>query len=331
MVQPRFGTFSVVAADPARGEWGIAVQSKFISVGAVVPWAEAGVGAIATQARANVSFGPEGLALLRAGTPAAEVVKRLVAADPQRDHRQLGVVDRTGGSAAYTGAKCLEWAGHRTGPGFTCQGNILFAPAVVDAMARSFERTPGDLPERLLSALDAGQREGGDRRGMQSAALLVVRSKGGYDQGSDRWVDIRVDDHPSPIEELRRIFRVYDMTLLEREDPATLLPIAGETALRTQRALAVLGYYLGAANGSWDAKSRAAYAKFISENNFENKARKETEIWPSILAYLEERTQIELSRRLATAPVVPGALDRGPGSASGPAPVTSGRGSKGKH
>ncbi|MCI4346248.1 MAG: DUF1028 domain-containing protein [Thermoplasmata archaeon] len=330
MVQPRFGTFSVVAADPARGEWGVAVQSKFIAVGAVVPWAEAGVGAIATQAHANVKFGPEGLALLRAGTSASEVVKRLVAADPERDHRQLGVVDRTGTSAAYTGAKCLEWAGHRTGPGFSCQGNILFAPAVVEAMARSFERTPGDLPERLLAALDAGQREGGDRRGMQSAALLVVRSKGGYDQGSDRWVDLRVDDHPYPIEELRRVFRVYDLTLLEREDPALLLPLAGDVALRAQRALSVLGFYLGPTNGAWDAKSRGAYAKFISEHNFENKARKENAIWPSVLAYLEERAQLELTRRLGTAPVVPGALDRGPGAASGPAPV-SGRGSKGKH
>ncbi|MCI4362848.1 MAG: DUF1028 domain-containing protein [Thermoplasmata archaeon] len=330
MVQPRFGTFSVVAADPARGEWGVAVQSKFISVGAVVPWAEAGVGAVATQAHANVRFGPEGLALLRAGTSAAEVVKQLVASDPQREHRQLAVVDRDGGSAAYTGAKCLEWAGHRTGLGFSCQGNILFAPAVVEAMARSYERTPGDLPERLLAALDAGQREGGDRRGMQSASLLVVRSKGGYDQGSDRWVDLRVDDHPYPIEELRRIFRVYDLTLLEREDPATLLPLAGEVALRTQRSLSVLGYYLGPTNGAWDAKSKAAFAKFISENNFENKARKENAVWPSVLAYLEERAKSELTRRLGTAPVVPGALDRGPGSASGPAPV-SGRGSKGKH
>ncbi|HEV2449464.1 MAG TPA: DUF1028 domain-containing protein [Thermoplasmata archaeon] len=330
MGSPRFGTFSIVAADPETETWGVAVQSKFISVGAVVPWAEAPVGAVATQARANVSYGPRGLELLRKGRSASDVVKALTDADDRRADRQLGVVDRRGGSAAYTGANCPAWAGHVLGTGFACQGNILFAPEVVEAMARSFERTPGDLPERLLASLAAGQREGGDRRGMQSAALLVVRAKGGYDQGSDRWIDLRIDDHAMPIEELQRVFRLYDLTLLERGDPASLLPLEGETALRVQRALSVLGFYTGPMGGAWEGKSRAAYLKFMDEHNFENKARDGKEVWPSVLAYLEERAQAELTRRLATTPIQPGALDRGPGAATGPAPV-SGRGAKGKH
>jgi uncharacterized Ntn-hydrolase superfamily protein len=327
---PRFGTFSIVAADPEIGSWGVAVQSKFISVGAVVPWAEAKVGALATQARANVTYGPRGLELLRKGRRASEVVKALIEPDPGRATRQLGVVDRTGESAAYTGEKCPDWAGHVTGHRFACQGNILFSKEVVEAMARSFERTPGDLPEKLLASLAAGQREGGDRRGMQAASLLVVRSQGGYEKGSDRWVDIRIDEHPSPIEELRRVFRIYDLTLLEREEPSSLLPIEGEVALRVQRALSVLGYYSGPMGGAWDGKSRLAYLRYIEENNFENKARDGKEVWPSVLSYLEERAQVELSRRLATVPIQPGALDRGPGAATGPAPV-SGRGAKGKH
>ena len=311
----RFGTFSIVAHDADRAEWGIAVQSRFISVGAVVPWARAGVGAVATQALANVRFGPDGLDLLAKGLGAAEVVRRLTQADPKRDDRQLGVVDAKGGAASFTGAKCLDWAGHEVGDGFACQGNILFGPAVVRAMARSFESTPGDLPERLLAALSAGQREGGDRRGLQSAALLIVRPEGGYDQGSDRWVDIRVDDHPSPIEELKRIFKVYDLTILAREDPATLIPLTGETARSVQMALSALGFYSGRLTANWDAATAAAFTKFLHENNFENKERTDGTTWPSVLVYLTERAREEMVRRTKTAPVQTGALERGPGAA----------------
>jgi len=322
MAPPRFGTFSIVACDPARGEWGVAVQSKFIAVGAVVQWAQAGVGALATQALANVRYGPEGLALLKQGVAAAEVVERLTRADPKRDERQLGVVDTKGGAAAYTGARCMEWAGHQVGNGYTCQGNILLAPEVVRGMARAFESTPGDLPERLLAALAAGQREGGDRRGMQSAALLVVREKGGYDEGSDRWVDIRVDDHPSPIEELKRIFKLYDLTLLAREDPATLVPLTPEVARVVQHHLALLGYYSGRFTGGWDETTAKAFARFIGENNFENKARTDQTIWPSILDYLQERANEESRRRTRTAPIVPNALEHGPHSTDGGRPST---------
>ncbi len=319
MNSPRFGTFSIVAYDRELQAWGIAVQSKFISVGAVVPSAEVGVGAVATQASANPSFGPKGLALLREGLSAPEVVKKLTAADPGRDERQLGVVDRAGRAASFTGAKCLDWAGHEVGDGFACQGNILFGPAVVRAMARSYESTPGDLLDRLLAALVAGQREGGDRRGMQSAAMFAVRAGAGYG-GSDRWVDIRVDDHPSPIEELRRVFRLYDLTMLSREDPATRVAIAGEVAAALQHDLQVLGYYSGRLTGAWDAPSRTAFVRFVGEHNFEAKQGDDGTVWPSILAYLKERAAAETARRTTTAPIVPGALERGPGAAPGGSP-----------
>jgi uncharacterized Ntn-hydrolase superfamily protein len=314
MSPPRFGTFSIVACDRATRTWGVAVQSKFPAVGAVVPFAEAEVGAIATQAAANVAWGAQGLKLLRDGVGAREVVHRLVQADAGREERQLGVVDRNGEAAAFTGKKCLEWAGHEVGDGFSCQGNILFAPAVVRAMARSYESTPGDIADRLLAALSAGQREGGDRRGQQSAALLAVRKEGGYGGGFDRWIDLRVDDHPSPIEELKRIFKVYDMTMLSREDPATLLPIAGEVAQGVQHDLAVLGFYTGRLTGTWDAAGRAAYVRFLGQHNFENKQREDDTIWPSVRQYLKERADEEVARRTRTAPTVPDALSRGPGA-----------------
>jgi uncharacterized Ntn-hydrolase superfamily protein len=317
---PRFGTFSIVAYDRTRGEWGVAVQSKFPSVGAVVPWAVAGVGAIATQAEANVRYGPEGLRLLAEGKTAPEVVRILTAADEGRDHRQLGVVDAKGGSAAYTGSKCMSWAGHVLGDGFSCQGNILYGEAVVPAMARTFETTPGDLPERLMAALQAAQREGGDRRGMQSAALLIVKAKGGYLEGNDRWVDLRVDDHVSPIEELRRIFKIYDLTALAREDPSTLVEVNQEIARVIQHHLSVLGFYTGRPSAQWDAATRAAFDKFLNENNFENKARADGRIWPSVLDHLQERAASEVARRTATAPIRPGALSAGPGATPGGTP-----------
>ncbi len=311
----RFGTFSIVAYDPQRTAWGVAVQSRFIAAGAVVPSAEAGVGALASQALANVRFGPEGLARLRGGASAEETVRALIDADPEREHRQLGVVDARGRAASYTGAKCLDFAGHEIGDGFACQGNILFGPAVVRAMARAYESTPGDLLDRLLAALAAGQREGGDRRGMQAAALLAVKAGAGYG-GSDRWVDLRVDDHPSPIEELRRVFRLYDLTMLSREDPASRVRIEGDVAAALQHDLAVLGYYTGRLTGSWDASSRAAFGRFVDEHNFENKQRDLGEVWPSVREYLKERAAQETARRTRTAPIVPGALDRGPGAAA---------------
>jgi uncharacterized Ntn-hydrolase superfamily protein len=207
--QPPVATYSIAACDLDAGQWGVATQSKFLGVGSVVPWAVPGVGAIATQAYANPRYGPDGLALLREDTSAQEVVERLTAADDGREHRQLGVVDGQGRGASFTGSECMDWAGGRTGDGYAAQGNILVSAATVNAIAETFESTIGSLAERLLDCLDAAQAAGGDRRGQQSAALLVVERDGGYAGLSDEVVDLRVDEHPRPLEELRRIFVMH--------------------------------------------------------------------------------------------------------------------------
>ncbi|MFW9800871.1 MAG: DUF1028 domain-containing protein, partial [Candidatus Thorarchaeota archaeon] len=207
-------TFSIVARDSTNGDLGIVVQSKFPAVGAIVPWATAEVGAVATQAWANSSYGPRGLELMLAGKSASETLKVLLSDDEKAEHRQVGIVDAKGRAVAHTGRECMEWAGHVVGDGYACQGNILAGEAVVKDMAEAYEGTDSDLIDKLLATLRAGQAAGGDRRGMQSAAILVVREAGGYEGGNDRYVDVRVDDHPSPIEELERVFALYDMTLL---------------------------------------------------------------------------------------------------------------------
>ncbi len=203
------GTFSIVACDEGRKFWGVAVATKPASVGAIVPWAEWKVGAVATQAMANYTYGPNGLRLLRRGLAAEEVVRRLTRADPRRAHRQLGVVDRRGRAAAWTGAKCIEHALHQTGEGFTCQGNMLASPSVVPAMARAFERSRGALAGRLWQAMRAGAAEGGDRRGMASSAVVVVHREPWFSADwSDHWVDLRVDRHARPVVELGRLVRI---------------------------------------------------------------------------------------------------------------------------
>ncbi|MEX0673775.1 MAG: DUF1028 domain-containing protein [Gaiellaceae bacterium] len=203
-------TYSIAAFDADAAQWGVAVQSKFLAVGSVVPWAEPHVGAIATQAYANPRYGPEGLALLRDGLDAEAVAARLTAADDGRAERQLGVVDAKGRAASYTGEECLDWAGGRTGPGYAAQGNILVSGDTVDALAETFERGAGaPLAERLLDCLDAAQAAGGDRRGQQSASLLVVERNGGYAGLSDVVLDLRVDDHERPLEELRRLYGLH--------------------------------------------------------------------------------------------------------------------------
>jgi uncharacterized Ntn-hydrolase superfamily protein len=207
----RIATYSICACDLAAEQWGVATQSKFLAVGSVVPWAEPHAGAIATQSYANPRYGPDGLALLRDGLPAEVVVERLTSADEGRAHRQLGVVDAEGRAATYTGAECHAWAGGRTGDGYAAQGNILVSGATVDALAETFEASRGKpLAERLLDCLDAAEEAGGDSRGRQSAALLVVERDGGYANLSDVLVDLRVDDHPDPLVELRRIYRMHD-------------------------------------------------------------------------------------------------------------------------
>jgi uncharacterized Ntn-hydrolase superfamily protein len=202
-------TFSIVAYDPETGDLGVAVQSKFFAVGSVVPWAKAGVGAIATQSYANTSYGPKALELLAAGKSPAEVMEMLTADDPGKAQRQVGIVDAKGRSASFTGTECLAWAGGVADGHFAAQGNILAGEAVVTEMARAFRETKGLLGDRLLAALDAGQAAGGDSRGMQSAALLIVRDKGGYGGFNDRWCDLRVDDAPNPFVELRRLYNLW--------------------------------------------------------------------------------------------------------------------------
>jgi uncharacterized Ntn-hydrolase superfamily protein len=207
---PPVATYSIVACDLESGQWGIGVQSKFLAVGSVVPWAEPGVGAIATQSYANPRYGPDGLALLRAGRTAAEVVAALTEPDKDREQRQVGIVDGQGRGATFTGSGCHEWAGGRTGDSYAAQGNILVSQQTVDALAETFEgNTHLELPERLIECLAAAQAAGGDRRGQQSAAILVVERDAGYASLSDVVVDLRVDDHERPIPELRRLFALH--------------------------------------------------------------------------------------------------------------------------
>lgn len=216
-------TFSIVAFDPATNELGIAVQSKFLAVGAVVPWAKAGVGAIATQSWANTSYGPEGLRLLAEGLAPEQVAARLIADDPDREKRQFGIVDARGQAATFTGEECLEWAGGVAGEHYCAQGNILAGPEVVRGMADAFELATGSLADRLVAALHGGQRHGGDRRGMQSAVLLVVKEGGGYGGFNDRYIDLNVEDHSRPIEELARLLALYKLYF--KIEPQRLRPI----------------------------------------------------------------------------------------------------------
>ena len=235
-------TYSLVACDLEARQWGVAVQSKFLAVGSIVPWAEPGVGAIATQAYANPSYGPRGLALLRDGLTAAEVVGRLVGDDAGRDERQLGVVDARGGSACHTGERCPEWAGGRAGTCYSAQGNILVGAETVDALAATFEATAGrSLAQRLLESLAAAQAAGGDRRGQQSASLLVVEREGGYGRLSDVLVDLRVDDHERPIDELRRLYALHER-LFGRTPDEEWVPVDETLAAELRQRLAQLGY-----------------------------------------------------------------------------------------
>lgn len=264
-------TFSIVGADLEKGDWGVAVASKFPAVGAVVPWARAGVGAVATQSWANTTYGPEGLALMGSGTAAQDALDRLVDADEQKQERQAGFVDAQGRAATFTGTGCSDWAGGMTGTNFAAQGNILSGASVVDQMAAAFTSTDGDLCDRLLAALVAGDQAGGDRRGRQSAALLVVREGGGYEGGNDRYIDLRVDDHPDAIVEMVRLFAVWDETMLVRNDP--LLEATAELLTDVQRRLSALGRFHGEPSGILDQPTRAALADFAGTYNLEGRLR----------------------------------------------------------
>ena len=278
-------TFSIVAWDPFAGpEWGVAVASKFLAVGAVVPWAQAGVGVVATQALANVGYGPDGLALLAAGSNAGAVIDELLGADELRSRRQVGVVDGRGETATYTGDDCLDWAGGKTGLGYACQGNILTGPEVVEAVAGAFESSQGTLARRLLSALAAGDAAGGDRRGRQSAAILVVRGGGGYAGGSDVAVDLRVDDHPDPMTELDRLMGVHELLF---PNPVALewVEIKAPLPAKIRRALIARGLDTGKGKGYSDDLRKALYG-WVATENLEERWSDEAKIDETVLALL---------------------------------------------
>jgi uncharacterized Ntn-hydrolase superfamily protein len=280
MAEPIVATYSIAACDPAAGQWGVATQSKFLAVGAVVPWAEPGAGAIATQAYANPRYGPEGLALLRDGLSAQEVVEHLTAADDGRDHRQLGVVDREGGAATYTGAECFDWAGGRTAKCYAAQGNILVSAATVEAIAETFESSSGPLAERLLDCLDAAQAAGGDRRGQQSAALLVVERDGGYGGLSDEVVDLRVDEHPRPLEELRRVYGLHQ-AIFGKTSIENWLEVDDELSTELGERLTKLGY-----EGELDE----AFFRWAGNENLEERVDGVERVDPVVLEELRRQT-----------------------------------------
>jgi len=275
---PIVATYSIAACDLEAGQWGVATQSKFLAVGSVVPWAEPRVGAIATQAYANPRYGSEGLVLLREGLTAEQVVDRLTSADEGRDHRQLGVVDSEGRSASFTGEECLDWAGGRTGPCYAAQGNILVSAATVDAIAETFEGSSGALADRLLDCLDAAQAAGGDRRGQQSAAILVVEKDGGYAKLSDVVVELRVEDHERPLEELRRLYRLHH-ALFGETPRDEWLTVDASLADELRDRLGKLGY---------EGDLEDAFNRWAGNMNLEERVDGVEEIDPVVLEELRE-------------------------------------------
>lgn len=283
-------TFSIVAYDPHEQAWGVAVASKFLAAAAVVSWARAGAGAVATQAYARMSFGPDGLAHMAAGTGAEQTLAALLRDDPQAQDRQVGLVDRDGHAAAHTGSACFDWAGHRVGEGFACQGNILAGPEVVDAMAAAYLAATGELADRLVAALLAGDRAGGDRRGRQSAGVLVVRAGGSYGGDTDRYLDLRVDDDPDPVTRLSRLVVMHHV-LFGADTPEERLPIDDAIARELQGVLARHGFYHEEISGVWDEDTQKAFWDFCSMENLEDRwslTDHPERISPDVLAYIRQ-------------------------------------------
>jgi uncharacterized Ntn-hydrolase superfamily protein len=277
-------TFSIVAFDPQTDSLGVAVQSKFLAVGSVVPWARAGVGALATQAMANYNYGPRGLDLMSDGNTAEQTVEALTSSDENREHRQVGVLDARGQAATFTGSECFDWAGGVTGEHYAAQGNILVGKETVEAMARAYEETNGDLAARLLGALDAGQVAGGDSRGKQSAALLVVREGGGYGGENDRVVDLRVDDHQEPIRELIRIRDLHTLYFGETR-PDEVIAVDGDVRAEVADALLRAGYFEGPDVGDDDLFD--ALSAYIRTENFEEREQRRGYLDRAVLKYLK--------------------------------------------
>lgn len=269
MIKP--STFSIVAFDSSATAWGIAVASKFPAAGAVVPWARADAGAVATQSYANTSYGPRGLDMMASGMSAQETLETLIKEDEGRDLRQAGLVDLKGDSATYTGKDCFEWAGGLTGEGYCVQGNILVGEKVIRAMAEAYEAAMGDLPGRLMEALLAGDHAGGDRRGRQSAGLLVVKPEGGYGGYNDRWIDYRVDDHEDPVPRLIELLELHHL-YFEKSPPEEEFDIVGEVCHNLQSLIKNQGYELKSTSGEYDAATQKALREFLGNENFEERA-----------------------------------------------------------
>jgi uncharacterized Ntn-hydrolase superfamily protein len=291
-------TFSLVACDPRSGDLGVAVASKFLAVGAVVPWARAGVGAVAAQAWANTSYGPRGLDLLAAGKSPKEALDTLIQEDNQAEHRQAGIVDAQGHSATWTGHECHSWAGGIAGPNFAAQGNILVGEATIAAMAETFQHEKGSLWRRMLAGLAAGQRAGGDSRGQQAAALLVVREHGGYGGFNDRMIDLRVDDAVHPIDELAHLLDIHELLFL-KPLPEDMLSIDPALATELQRLLTITGDYEGAHTGAWGSETYDALEQFGSRENLEERLLHnpaDARIDRKVLDYLREHAQQQAAR-----------------------------------
>jgi uncharacterized Ntn-hydrolase superfamily protein len=273
-------TFSIVACDLEEGAWGVAVASKFPAVGAVVPWAQAEAGAVATQSFANTSFGPRGLALMGTGFSAQETLDRLLEDDPDKELRQVGLVDAKGGSATFSGGGCLNWAGGVAGKGYAMQGNILANDRVVPAMEETFLNTSGDLPTRLHAALLAGDRAGGDKRGRQSAAIYVAKPKAGYGGYLDRWLDYRVDDHEDPVPRLGELLEMHEL-YFGKSPESERVELKNEILQQVTEILTNTGYLT---NGK---ELMNAFNEFIGNENFEERADPEAKwIDAPVLEYL---------------------------------------------
>jgi uncharacterized Ntn-hydrolase superfamily protein len=264
-------TFSIVAYDPGRQEWGVAVQSKFLAVGAVVCWARAGAGAVATQSYVNLRYGPDGLDLMEKGYAASEAINTVTKVDEGRGSRQVGMVDQNGQAASFTGEDCHAWAGHHVGDGYACQGNILI-PGTVEAMVATFEERrggSGELADWLVATLAAGQEAGGDSRGRQAAAVLVVREGGGYGGNNDRYLDLRVDDDPRPIAKLGEILELHHL-FFGAVNSSDLIPLDAEAA-DLQMLMQRTGHYDGDVSGSFDEETRKALRALVGQENLEER------------------------------------------------------------
>ncbi|ANU10229.1 fimbrial assembly protein FimA [Planococcus antarcticus DSM 14505] len=279
-------TFSIVAANPETGEVGVAVQSKFLAVGSVVPWAKAGVGAVATQSWANTAYGPEGLDLLEKGLSPEAVIDKLIADDPGRSLRQVAIINSDGEASAFTGNACYDWAGHKIGKHHSCQGNILVSEKTVSEMSRAFEESEGSLAERLLSAISAAQQAGGDSRGKQSAAVYVLQEGAGYGGYNDVKVDLRVDDHPEPIEELQRLYELHKMFAAPSQDKLAIEKDVLESIIKQ---LVKVNLLESADHSSYDAEVKEALKTFALRENFDDHWSEEALIDESVLEYLQKQ------------------------------------------